>query len=310
MCDKEERVFIGSLQKFSVEDGPGIRTTVFMKGCPLKCRWCHNPELIEPGQQLMQSPNNCIGCGYCIEICPSRAISMDKGRLVLNREKCTVCLKCADACYARSLRAVSKSMTIDEILFIAEQDKGFYQKTGGGITLSGGEILMHASFVKKTIDEAEKKGIQVCIDTSGFGNADDLKEIALKENVTHILYDMKSIDNDIHKMYTGVSNERIIGNLRMLAANTYTRDKIIMRMPLVKNINDSEEIIQATGKLYRELGLTQVHLLPYHNLGMSKQRNIGGIQEEFEAPDEERLCQIQKYFEEEISMKVDVLGRV
>lgn len=311
MSNTTKNVLVGSLQKFSIEDGPGIRTTIFMKGCPLNCKWCHNPELIDQNQQLIKSPNNCIGCGYCVNICPKEAISIksDMG-VVIDRVKCDLCLKCSDQCYAKALRPVAKPMTIEEILRIAAQDKGFYDNTGGGITVSGGEILMHAEFVSNLIDEASKRCINVCMDTSGFGNTEALVEMASKKNVTTILYDMKSIDDEVHKEYTGVSNELIIHNLRRLAADEKIVDKLIMRMPLMKGVNDSEEIIKATGEFYREIGVKCVNLLPYHNLGISKKRNVGGTQEEFEEPTEERLNEIENYFKNELDLKVEILGRV
>ena len=311
MSNTTESVLVGSLQKFSVEDGPGVRTTVFMKGCPLSCKWCHNPELIVPQQQLIKSPNNCIRCGYCVKICPRGAVTMNPEEgVVIDRAKCDVCLACADECYAQALRPVAKPMTIDEILRIAEQDKGFYDNTEGGITVSGGEILVHAELVGKLIDEAGKRGINVCMDTCGFGDSQALMEMALKENVTDILYDMKSIDDKVHREYTGVSNQLIIDNLRMLAADARTVDKLIMRMPLIKGVNDSDDIITRTGELYREIGVKRVNLLPYHSLGISKKRNVGGTQEEFEQPTEERLTEIEIYFKNEINLKVEILGRV
>jgi pyruvate formate lyase activating enzyme len=311
MSNAPESVLVGSLQKFSVEDGPGVRTTIFMKGCPLSCKWCHNPELIDPQQQLIKSPNNCIGCGYCVKICPQGAVKMTSEEgVAIDRAKCDVCLKCAAKCYAQALRPVAKSMTIDEILRIAEQDKGFYDKTDGGITVSGGEILMHAEFVSKLIDEAGKRGISVCMDTSGFGDPKALMEMALKENVTDILYDMKSIDDEVHIEYTGVSNQLIIENLRMLAADARTVNKLIMRMPLIKGVNDSDDIIKRTGEIYREIGVKRVNLLPYHSLGISKKRNVGGTQEEFEQPKEERITEIEIYFKNEINLNVGILGSV
>ncbi|MCI8608024.1 MAG: glycyl-radical enzyme activating protein [Firmicutes bacterium] len=306
-----ETVFVGSLQKFSVEDGPGVRTTIFMKGCPLDCKWCHNPEMIDLQQQLIQSPNNCIGCGYCVKTCPKGAVTITPEQgVVIDREKCDVCLKCADNCFAKALRPVAKSMTIEEILHIAEQDKGFYDKTGGGITVSGGEVLVHGAFVKKLIQEAGKRGINACIDTSGYGDGDMLMEMAQLENVTDILYDMKSIDDEIHKAYTGVSNQLILRNLKILAADEVVREKLTMRMPLVKGVNDTEDIIARTGAFYQEIGVKRVNLLPYHNLGISKKRNVGGIQEEFEPPTEERLDEIEIYFRDKINLEVEILGRV
>ncbi len=311
MSNETESVLVGTIQKFSVEDGPGIRSTVFFKGCPLNCKWCHNPELINPKQELIKSPNNCIGCGHCIELCPQDAVSMSlQNGIAVDRTKCNVCLKCADECFAKALRPVAKLMSIDDILCIVEQDKEFYEYTDGGMTVSGGEVLMHGEFVRKLIVEAGKRNINVCIDTSGFGNSELLMEMALQDNVTDILYDMKSIDDEIHKEYTGVSNQIIIKNLKMLASNKKTINKLTLRMPLIKGVNDSDEIIKRTGELYKEIGIKKVNLLPYHNLGMSKKRNIGGKQEEFEQPTEERITEIENYFREKINLNVEILGRV
>ena len=238
-----------------------------------------------------------MDAGTVLRFVPKRRVTMnpEKG-VVIDRDKCNVCLKCADECYAQALRPVAKSMTIDEILRIAEQDKGFYDNTGGGITISGGEVLKHAEFVSKLIDEAGKQGINVCIDTCGFGDGKVLLELALKENVTDILYDMKSIDDQVHREYMGVSNQLILDNLRMLAADARTADKVIMRMPLIKGVNDSDDIIKRTGELYREIGVKRVNLLPYHCLGISKKRNVGGSQEEFEQPTEETFNRDRKLF--------------
>lgn len=290
------KALIGSLQKFSIEDGPGIRTTIFFKGCPLSCKWCHNPELIDPAQQLMSTPNNCIGCGFCIESCPNEALAMSEEGIQIDRDKCHLCFKCAEGCYAKALRPVAKEMTVSEILDIAEEDRGFYENTGGGITLSGGEILTHAAFADELIDEAAKRDLNVCIDTCGFGDSGTLLNLASKPNVTNVLYDIKSIDDEVHKEYTGVSNVLILKNLRMLAQDPNVRDKIIIRMPLIKGVNDGDEIIARSAALYKELGLTKIDLLPYHPLGVGKMANIGGQQEEFETIDEDRISKIKRGF--------------
>lgn len=307
----EEKKLIGSLQKFSVEDGPGIRTTIFLKGCPLNCKWCHNPELISSEPQLIQSPNNCIGCGHCQEACPQGAIAKtEESGILIDRSKCKVCFSCARDCYANALRPAASPMSVEEILSVAVQDKDFYDSTGGGITISGGELLMHAGFVNQLIDEAAKQKIHVCLDTSGYGNSQSLLALALKENVTTILYDLKSIDDTIHRKYTGASNRLILSNLKMLAENPRVLHKITMRMPLLAGVNDSRDIIRRTGQLYKKLGLKRVCLLPYHNLGISKARNLGNVQEQFRQPSENRIAEIESYFREALHLDVDILGRV
>ena len=295
---KTNTALIGNIQKFSTQDGPGIRSTVFLKGCPLQCVWCHNPEMIRPQNQMILSPSRCIKCGACTDVCPKGGITVGEEGPAIDFTACEACGACAEVCYAKAITPVATEMTVSDIMETILQDRDFYEDSGGGVTISGGEPLQHGDFARELIDACSEEGIDVCIDTSGYGETELLMELASQPAVTHILFDIKHMDSGEHERLTGVGNELILDNLRALAADPRTHDKIWARMPLLHGVNDGEAEIRAVRDLLQELGIRKVSLLGYHELGIAKARHTGAGYMEFEAPSRERMEEIRDLLQE------------
>ena len=260
-----------NIQRFSVNDGPGIRTTVFLKGCMLRCLWCHNPESHSPRPQLMLYADRCIGCGKCIAACSAGLHNFGAdGVHQIERENCAGCGRCAAECVG-ALEIAGREMSVEEILTEVQKDSAFYAHSGGGMTVSGGEPLMQPEFTTALFREAKQRGLHTCIETCGFAPTETV--LALAPYVDLFLWDVKETDSARHKEFTGVPNERILANLRALNA---AGAKIVLRCPIIPGYNDREEHLRAVGALAEELtGVIRVDVEPYHPLGKSKAASLG-----------------------------------
>lgn len=256
-----------NIQKLSIHDGPGIRTTVFLKGCPLRCLWCANPESQRREPEIACFPARCIGCGYCREICPQKAVKND---LSIVRELCTRCLKCAEECFFDGKKVIGKSYTAEEIFREIRKDKVFYKKSGGGVTFSGGEPLMQQEFLMECLRMCRKEGIHTAIETTGMAQEENLLQAASLLDL--IYFDLKHMDDELHKKLTGVSNRQILKNFRRLTA---VHRNVTVRIPVIPGCNDEEENIRKTAAFAAECGAAGLELLPYHRLGEGKYDQIG-----------------------------------
>ncbi|MCJ7434624.1 MAG: glycyl-radical enzyme activating protein [Anaerolineales bacterium] len=267
-----EAGWVFNIQRYAVHDGPGIRTTVFLKGCPLHCLWCDNPESQPVEPQLVFWEDRCIHCGTCLAVCPLSAVLEDsQGRKQIDPKLCDLCGLCVDQCYAGALEQLGRLRTVGEVLTIVEEDRPFYDESGGGMTLSGGEPLTQPQFTYGLLKGAKARGIQTAIETSGFAPWPVWKN--LLPYLDLILYDLKETDPKQHEYFTGVSNELVLDNLRRL---TKANKPVIVRRPVIPGYNDTPESIHALGRFVRELEtVSEIDLLPYHRLGQNKYKQLG-----------------------------------
>lgn len=266
------RGVVFDFKRFAVHDGPGIRTTVFLKGCPLRCTWCHNPEAIARSPQLFFRPERCIKCLACVEVCPSGAQGVSaNGNRVFERDVCDLSELCVDVCNSGALELAGRYMTVEEVVDIVRQDAEFYSRSQGGVTLSGGEPLLQASFATELLRACTSEGFHTSVDTCGQLQWSTLERAAQFTGL--FLYDLKGVDPECHKANTGASSDRIIDNLRRLSG---TGVPIEIRMVIIPGINDSDEQIEAAGRLLGGLSnITGVRLLAYHNMAGSKYVALG-----------------------------------
>jgi len=261
--------YIFDIKHFAVHDGPGIRTTVFFKGCPLKCLWCHNPESISGNTQLGYLEKNCTHCGRCSLVCPTGAHYMtEEHKHGFDRKKCIKCGKCTEVCYGKNLTLYGKEMTVEEILDELLSDEDFYSSSNGGVTLSGGECLLQADFCGELLKRLKEKGIHTAVDTCGFVPKEAIDKVIPYTDL--FLYDFKAYDEDVHKKCTGVSNKIILENLKYLDEKGC---KIEIRIPFVPVYN-SEQTEKAGAFLKGLRGIVGVRILPYHNYASSKYKSL------------------------------------
>ncbi|MGL4344504.1 MAG: glycyl-radical enzyme activating protein [Cellulosilyticaceae bacterium] len=271
------KTLVLDIQKCSIHDGPGIRTTVFLKGCPLKCAWCHNPESQSFRKQLSYLEQKCIGCGQCTKVCEAEVHHIEGDKHTVNFEQCKSCGECIRQCPQGALEQIGQSMTVEEVMASVREDIPFYRKSKGGITISGGEPLAHPEFVGQLLKACKCEGIHTCIETSGFGSVSVLEQIVV--DVDLFLLDYKITGEQAHQYYTGVSFAPIRQTLDYLET---MNKSVILRCPIIPNINDEKahyEAIQEVKSRYSNI--VEVEFMPYHNLGVVKAKQIGMEQLEY-----------------------------
>lgn len=257
---------VTNVQRFSIHDGPGIRTTVFLKGCNLRCFWCHNPETLAPRPELQLFLDRCIGCGVCFKRCPYQCHEMVDGKRVFHREKCDGCGLCAQTCYAEALVLVGEEKTVDQVVEEVLRDKPFYDNSGGGITLSGGEPLLQFDFSYAVLEQCKAKGVHTAIETAA--NFPWERVAAILPVVDLVMMDIKVMDSKLHQECTGVPNERILANALKLGQQP---QPLIVRTPIVPGVNDTPEQVAAIAAFVKQLpNLMYYELLPFHPMATSK----------------------------------------
>jgi pyruvate formate lyase activating enzyme len=260
-----------NIQRYAVQDGPGIRTTVFFKGCPMHCAWCHNPESISPRREILILESRCIGCGECRSSCPQAKSDPGQGVLPPRNPACLFCGACVEACPTQARRMVGQEMTVAQVIEAVLQDRVFYDESGGGVTFSGGEPLAQPEFLGELLDACRARGLRTAVDTCGLVRPEALLAAAAMTDL--FLYDLKLMDDDKHRHYTGASNSLILDNLRALGR---AHQRIWVRVPILPGINDAPADLEATARFVAGIpSVRQVNLLPFHRTGLQKAKRLG-----------------------------------
>jgi pyruvate formate lyase activating enzyme len=260
-----------NIQKYSLHDGPGIRSTVFLKGCPLCCAWCHNPESISPRAEILVVESRCIACGECRAACPFAGIIPGDGPMPARIDQCTQCGACIEACPTGARQMIGRTMTVEEVVAEVAKDRIFYEESSGGVTISGGEPLAQAAFTTDLICALREAGVHVALDTTGFARTQHL--LAAAKSADLVLYDLKAFNEERHRELTGVPNQAILNNLRAL---DQVHRNIWIRLPVVPGFNDDLEELRGIAAFVRQLrNVTLVNLLPFHRSGLHKYERLG-----------------------------------
>jgi pyruvate formate lyase activating enzyme len=262
---------VSNIQRFSVDDGPGIRSTVFLKGCNLHCLWCHNPETIQVGPQIQFFPSKCIACGKCAGACPVGAHLVKDHQRIFTRELCRQCGRCVEVCHTGALLTSGKVMTVDEVMAEVEKDRPFYENSGGGVTFSGGEPLLQIDFVKTLLVQCKKTGLHAVVDTAGNVPWETFAKVLPDVNL--FLFDLKVLDEAKHRRLTGAGNHRILNNLKRLAGSG---TEVWVRVPVIPGVNDTVAgMTQIAAWIAEVKGIKLTELLPFHRLGVAKYQSLG-----------------------------------
>ena len=265
---------IFDIKRYALHDGPGIRTTLFLKGCPLRCAWCHNPESWSPKPQKLYKKSKCIGCGSCVAACSHDAIELSPDGIVPTENRCVLCGQCTDACPAAALEMSGRAWPMDELMAEVEKERGVMADSGGGVTLCGGEPLMDPDYALELLRELGRRGFHRAVDTSLFVRPELIPEVARECEL--FLVDLKTMDSEVHRKYTGVPNEQILSNIRLLSG---LGARYFIRIPLIREVNADRVNLEATARFLTSLPTSpeEVDLLPYHDIGKGKHERMWSV---------------------------------